>query len=504
LIREFDLDLSSAEFRKVASETTEVMVDYFRDIRTASVFPAKTPQEIRTSIYEQLPKRGQDPLKIIREVRSKIIPNSTRLGSPRYFAYVNGSGTMMSCFAEAIAAAINPNLAAWKPAPAATELERLVTRWLAEMIGYDKDALGVLTSGGTEANLTAIAAALCDKADYDIIDEGLQSPNRKGRFLVYMSDHEGHSSIVKAAQLLGLGRQSVRRVSSKADFTMDIDALEEQIKRDLEEGDRPFCAVAQVGSINVGAVDPLEEIAAVCKRYGMWFHADGAIGAFGRIIPGKEALFKGLELADSVTLDPHKWLYVSYECGCLLVKEPGKLHRAFAVPAPYLKEKITTEYSGLDYMDYGPQMSRGFRALKLWMSLKHYGLDGYRRLLQRNVELVEYLDQLVRGSDDFEPLCKPVLNVYSFRYNPGRASSGFPDEEHLNELNEMIVYEMQLSGKAFLTTTSIRGKTAIRVCIANHRTTKRDVQLTFDSMRTVARELQKAPRSIISPHPRRS
>src|SRR5438445_211963 len=379
-------DLSSAEFKRVSDETTRLLQEHFAAIRTAKVFPGKKPSEIAKSLEEPLPVKPQDPVKIIREVKDKLLPNSTQLGSPRYFGFVNGSGTMMSCFADEIAAAINPNAGIWKAAPAASEVERIVVRWLAEMIGYDTRCGGILESGGTMANVTAIATALHDKAGYDIVNEGLQSPQRTGKFVLYMSDHEGHSSVVKAAELLGLGRSSVR---------------------------------------------------------------------------------------------------------CVTVKDPDKLRKACTLLAASLRGILPTEYSRLDYLEYGPQMSRGFTALKLWMSIKQYGVEGYRRLLERNVELAEYFDRLVKASEEFEPMCKPVLQIYCFRYNPSRVRGPGLQTADLNRLNQMIVDETQLTGQAFVMTTSIRGNIAIRVCITNHRTTRRDIDITFATIRRVARRLAK-------------
>lgn len=484
-----DVDLKPVEIRAVSKETTDIILRLLRDIGSARVFPGKKPEEIRELLSEPLPIRPQAPLKIMKEVREKIIPNSTLLGSPRYFGFVNGSGTVMSVFGDAIAAAINQNVGAWKPAPAATELERVVIRWFAEMIGYDLETGGLLTSGGTTANVAALSTALHEKADFDVVNEGLQSPNRRGRFLLYMSDHEGHSSVVKAAQLLGLGRNSVRRVKSNDDFAMDTGHLEQLIEDDAKEGNIPFCVVGQVGSINVGVVDPLRRISEVCARHELWFHADGACGAFGRIIPRKAKLFEGLELADSVTLDPHKWLYISYECGCVLVRDAEKLRNSFTLLAPYLRGILPTEYTGLDYLEYGPQMSRGFRALKVWMSLKQIGVERYRRLLERNVALVEYLDRLVRESDEFESLCKPVLQMYCFRFVPN--SGRRLGEEELNRLNQRIVDEAQLTGRVFLMTTSIRGKTALRLSVTNHRTTRKDILLTFNLLGRLGRQLSR-------------
>jgi aromatic-L-amino-acid/L-tryptophan decarboxylase len=483
-----EVDLTPAEFRATSDDTRDILLDLFRNIKSARVFPGKRPAEIRALLSEPLPMKAQPPRRIIKEVKEKIIPNSTLVGSPRYFGFVMGSGTTMSVFGDAISAAINQNPGVWKAGPAATELERVVIRWFAEMISYDKNAAGILTSGATMANVAGIATGLHDKAKYDIASEGLQSEKRKGRFLLYMSDHEGHSSVVKAAQLLGLGRDSVRRVKSNDDFTMNVGSLEDMVERDADRGNLPFCVVAQVGSINVGAVDPLREIARVCSRRNLWLHADGACGAFGRIIPRKAKLFDGLELADSITLDPHKWLYVSYDCGCLLVKEPAKLRSAFTQHAAYLKGILPTKYTGLDYHELGPQMSRGFRALKVWMSLKQIGVERYRRLMERDVALVEHLDELVRGCDEFEPLCKPVLQMYSFRYVPGRPKMS---EKELDSLNQKIVDEAQLTGETFLMSTSIRGRTALRLSITNHRTTAKDIDQTFNLLRSLGRKLSR-------------
>lgn len=279
---------------------------------------------------------------------------------------------------------------------------------------------------------------------------------------------------------------------------MDVQDLERRIDEDIANGAVPFCVVAQVGSINVGVVDPLEDIARVCRERGLWFHADGACGAMGAMLPEKKALFRGLEKADSVTLDPHKWLYVPYECGCVLVQDPEKLRRAFSMTAPYLRGALPTEYTGLDYFEYGPQMSRGFRALKVWMSLKHYGAQGYRTLMRQNVTCAEHLDQLVRESPDFEALHDPVLFIYSFRYAPealrkqGEETPEAAEEinTYLDRLNQQIADEIQLSGVAFIMTSKIRGRVVIRLSISSHRTTLSDIDLVFRKLSELGRLLQ--------------
>jgi len=493
-----DLDLKPEEFRALGYRVVDMIADYYSNIRDFPVFPQHTSIEVQKVFDESLPENGQDPAAILDEWRTKVLPNTTHVGSPRYFGFVNGSGTMIGTLAEALAASVNMNPGAWKPAPAATEIERQTIAWIAELIDYPTKCGGLFTSGGTMANFTAIETALRNVAPYDTTLDGLQKENPPGRFTIYMSDHEGHVSISRVADLMNLGRNAVRRVASRDDFSMDVQDLERMLDRDMANGAVPFCVVAQVGSINVGVVDPLDEIARVCRERGLWFHADGACGALGAMLPEKKKLFRGLEKADSVTLDPHKWLYISYECGCVLVRDSEKLRRAFSMAAPYLRGTLPSEYRGLDYFEYGPQMSRGFRALKVWMSLKHYGVKGYRTLLRQNVKCAEHLDKLVRESTKFEALHEPELFIYSFRYAPEDLRSQADEspnksEEinaYLDSLNQQIADEIQLSGVAFLMTSKIRGRIVLRLSISSHRTTLSDIDLVFAKIRELGETLQ--------------
>lgn len=492
-----NLDLKPDEFRQLGYRVIDMIAEYYESIDDYPVFPLHSSEEVAQTIAEPLPERGQDGASIIEEWTTKILPNATHLGSPRYFGFVNGSGTMMATLAETLAASINMNVGAWKPAPSATEIERQTIAWIAELINYPTTCGGLFTSGGTMANFTGILAGLRNVASYDTTVEGLQSEDRTGRFTLYMSDHEGHVSIMRVADLLNLGRAAVRLVPSNEDLTMDVNALRSILEKDISRGDTPFCVVAQVGSINTGAIDPLEDIAQICTEFGLWFHADGANGAFGAMLPEKRHLYKGLEMADSVTLDPHKWLFVPYECGCVLVRDQEKLRRAFSMTAPYLRGTLPTEYTGLDYLEFGPQMSRRFRALKVWMSLKHYGADGYKQLLSQSIRCAEHLDELVRASEDFEALHKPTLFIYSFRYVPKHyreklnGSDGSSDEvnRYLDKLNQRIADEIQASGTAFVMTSKLRGRVVLRLSICSHRTTLRDIDRVFRKFQELGKAL---------------
>lgn len=480
-------DPTPDEFRELGYRVVDMIADYYGSIDDLPVFPARSSREVAARFAEPLPQTGQDAEAILDEWTEKVLPNATHLGSPRYFGFVNGSGAAMATLAEALAASVNMNVGAWKPAPAATEIERQTIAWLAELVGYPTTCGGLFTSGGTMANFTALLTALRNTAPYDTTQDGLQATARSGRFLVYMADHEGHVSITRVADMLNLGRNAVRLVPSRDDFTLDPAALEAMIVQDKAQGDIPFCVVAQVGAINTGGVDPLEAIADICAAHDIWLHADGANGAVGRILAEKESLYRGLERVDSLTLDPHKWLFIPYECGCVLVRDPEKLRRAFSMSAPYLRGTLPTDYTGLDYFEYGPQMSRGFRALKVWMTLKHYGVDGYRKLLAQGVRCAERLDALVRASEDFEALHEPNLFIYSFRYAPARlrAAAAASDDgaqevdAYLDRLNQRIADAIQASGFAFIMTSAVRGRTVLRLSICSHRTTLADMEDVF-------------------------
>ncbi len=476
----FDADMSPDEFRRLGYRAIDLMTEYYRNVRDTPVCSGQTAQQIEATFDEPLPEAPQDPDRILDAWEERIIPNATHLGSPNYYGYVNGSGSMIGSLAEALAATVNMNSGGWKPAPSATEIERRTIRWIAEAIGYNPDCGGLFTSGGQMANYTAMTAALRNTADYDIVEEGIQSDKRRGRFKAFMADHEGHVSITAALDLMGLGRDAIVRVPSRDDLSMDPEQLERAIEKCLADGDIPFCVVGQAGSINVGVIDPLNDIADICEKFKLWFHADGACGAVGAMLPEKKHLYAGLERADSITLDPHKWLYIAYECGAVLVRDAERLRRSFSMHAPYLRGTIPTEYDGLNYFEYGPQMSRGFRALKVWMTMKHYGLEGYRKLLRQNNQCAERLHELVTASPNFEVIHQPSLFIYSFRFLPSGLDAGDAETRgYVDKLNQNICDELQERREIFIMTSNVRGNTVMRASICSHRTTLVDIERLF-------------------------
>lgn len=473
----------------------EAIAEYHAALAERRVLPDVSPAQVAARFADALPEEGVRADAIIADWRSRVSPLLTAVGSPRHFPYVNGSGSMIGIFGDALAATANTNAGGWRLGPAATEIERQALRWIAELIGYPRDTGGIVVTGGTMANFTAVLTALRHVAPYDTTPDGLQDPARRGRFLVYMSDHEGHVSITRAADMLNLGRNAVRRVPSHADFTMDAEALARMIADDRARGDHPFCVIAQLGSVNVGAIDPIDKIADICAEHGIWLHGDGACGLLGAFLPETRAFFRGFERADSLSFDPHKWLGVPYDCGVVLVRHAERLRRAFSITAPYLRAHgETDDRVGLDFLEYGPEMSRGFRALKLWMTLRFYGARGLREGLAKNVRLARHLHDLVRDDPDCEVLHAPVLYLYCFRIRPcelvGREEEPAV-RDALDRLNQETAEAVQKSGLAFVMTTRIRGRVSIRMSICSQRTLEADIDRTFEALMQSARAAQK-------------
>jgi glutamate/tyrosine decarboxylase-like PLP-dependent enzyme len=485
-------DIQIDDLRRVGASVIETIADYHAGLDRRDVLPYAKPADVAARFAGDLPDEGESADAMVEDWRTRVAPLLTAVGSPRHFGYVNGSGAMIGIFAEALAACTNTNAGAYKLGPAATEMERQCLRWVARFVGYPEDAGGILVSGGTMANFTALLTAFRHVAPYDSTPEGLQSASRSGRFLVYMSDHEGHVSVTRVADMMNLGRKAVRLVPSRADFTIDVAALEKMLIEDRARGDIPFCVVAQLGSVNVGAIDPLDALADVCTRHGVWLHGDGACGLLAAGVPETRALFRGLERADSVCFDAHKWLGVPYECGVVLVRHAERLRRAFSIAAPYLEPPHEGDATPLDFLDYGPEMSRGFRALKVSMVLRFFGTRGLRSLFSKSLQHARHLHALVREHPDFEVLHEPTLYLYSFRFVPNLLAER-QGELHvraaIDRLNQDIAEAIQRSGVAFLMTTRIHGKVALRMSICSHRTEEEDIDATFESIASIGRAL---------------
>ena len=492
------LDISEAEMRELSSRVTQLVTEYFSEVSTLPVFPQTSGGKTISTMGASLPIEGEPLGELLDDCRT-IIDNSRHNGHPRFFGYVASPATPPGAFADLIASTLNSNVTSWRSGPAATEIEQTVVAWLASLIGYGSDnhkAHGLLTSGGSMANLTALLIAHRAKSNTDVAQAGLWNVSTP---MTLYASHQIHMSILKAADILGLGRAQVQLVACDDRFRMNVASLRESIARDMEAGMKPFCVVASAGTVNTGAVDPLDEIAAVAKEFGLWFHIDGAYGALAALDETKRPLFRGLDLADSISLDPHKWLYVPIDSGCLLFRDEARAHAAFSFDgADYIKVHEQDAQEAFAFWNYGPELSRRFRALKIWLTLRYYGVRRIAAAISEDNALAAYLGEEIEAATDFELLAAPELSICCFRYVPpsfrSRLQTAGEDNAAINaeldQLNTNIMNIVQRGGRAYLSSATIRGKFALRACITNFRTTRADIDQTLEIIREAARQLE--------------
>lgn len=486
--RKSSLDISEEQIREISSAANELVLDYFTHISEREVFPENYAGKTTGLIDQNLPIEGASLSELIGEC--KVVMDLNRHnGHPRFFGYVASPSTPIGAYSDLVASALNSNVTCWRSGPAATEIERMVVRWLGQLIGYDNDSRGLLTSGGSMANMIALLIASRRKTGPEAAQRGLW---QSGAPLTLYASEEVHMSIPKAADILGLGRDHVRLVECDARMRMNVSQLRERIRRDLEDGFRPFCVVATAGTVATGTVDRLNEVAAVAKEFDLWFHVDGAYGAPGFLAEQKKHLFAGLELADSVSLDPHKWLYIPVDAGSLLFRDDLAAQSAFNVTdADYIKTHGLSDDAAFAFWDYGVELSRRFRACKVWLTLRYYGARRVAEAITEDIGLADYLARLIDEAEDFELLAPVELSICCFRYLPARFRElqGSDLEAELNTLNEHIMSAVQRSGRAYLSNATINGKFALRVCITNFRTTRADIDETLMVIRDAANGL---------------
>ncbi len=486
------LDLSEEALESLSSQITSLVTEYFADVAGLPVFPRTHGGETIEKLGSELSTEGLPLPDLMTQCR--VILNGLRHnGHPRSFGYVASPATPPGAFADLLASAVNANVPAWRSAPAAAEVEMTVVRWLGQLIGYDNDAHGLLTSGGSMANMIALLIAHRTKSPDDIAAKGLW--HSSSPMIVYVSD-QVHMSIPKAADVIGIGRDQVCVIETDERYRIDVQRLRLQIEADLENSLKPFCIVGSAGTVNTGAVDPLTEVGKVAREFDLWFHVDGAYGAPGSMDERKRPLFAGLDLADSVSLDPHKWLYVPIDAGCLLFRDAAKARVAFSSDeADYIRIHEKDQTEAFAFWDYGVELSRRFRALKIWMTLQYYGVNRIAKAIAEDISLAAYLAQRLDDAEDFELLAPVELSICCFRYVPrefrARLESAAPEgrakvDAELDELNTQIMLAVQRGGKAYVSNATVRGKFALRACITNFRTTEADIDKTLEIIRAAA------------------
>lgn len=472
------LDITDEALDEISSQASKLVAEYFTHIAERPVMAPNHAGKTKSLVNVELPAEGRPLDQLLDECRT-VMDLSRHNGHPRFFGYVASPSTPIGAYADLIASALNANITCWRSGPAGTEIEQVVVSWLGSLIRYDENAKGLLTSGGSMANMIALLIASRRK-NPEASRKGLW--NAGPPMTIYASE-EVHMSIPKAADILGFGRDQVRIVACDERRRLRVDDLVHRIQTDQSNGFTPICVVGSAGTVNTGAIDPLSEIADVAREYDLWFHVDGAYGAPGAMDHSKKDLFAGLERADSVSLDPHKWLYVPVDAGCLLFRDAAAA-AVFTEDAAYIQTHGLADDAAFAYWDYGVELSRRFRALKVWLTLGYYGARRIAEAVSKDILLAAYLGELVSDADDFELLAPVELSICCFRYVPKDTA-----ESDLNQLNEQIMAAVQKGGHTYLSNATVKGKFALRACVTNFRTTKADIEQTIEVVREAAKKL---------------
>jgi len=476
------LAISTGEFRTAGHQLVDRIADFLDSLPTRPVTPGESPSVIREALDagRTLPDEGADPAQLLDHAATLLFDHSLFNAHPRFWGYVTSSAAPIGMLGDLLASSVNPNCGAWLLSPMASEIEAQTVRWIAEMLGYPTDCGGLFVSGGNMANIVCFLAARAAKAGPDIRSKGVGT----SRLRAYCSA-ETHTWIQKAADISGMGTDSLRWIPADAEYRITIEALRARIREDIAAGDKPFLVIGNAGTVGTGAVDRLDDLAALCREFDLWLHVDGAYGAMGAVAPDASALFKGLSTADSIAVDPHKWLYAPLEAGCVLVRDISKLRDAFAYHPPYYHFGV----EAINYFDLGPQNSRGFRALKVWLALQQVGRDGYAQMIAEDIRLSRAMYDRVAQCPELEALTQG-LSITTFRYVPSDLDrTDDKVAEYLNDLNRELLTRLQQGGEAYLSNAIVDGKYALRACIVNFRTTPADIEALLPLVLRLGKEV---------------
>jgi aromatic-L-amino-acid/L-tryptophan decarboxylase len=472
--RESPIEINKEEFKNIGYQLINSIADFIDTIDERPVTTGESPKQLQKILgTSPLPENGAAVEGLLAKTAELLFNHSLLNGHPKFLGYITSSAAPLGALADMLAAAVNPNVGAQILSPVATEIEKQTVRWLAEFIGVSPNYGGVLVSGGNMANFTAFVAARTIKAPKHIKEDGIS--NATDKLVVYCSKTT-HTWIEKAVVLFGLGTKSIRWIQTDADNKMDNEILEQTIKNDLTTGCWPIMVIGTAGDVSTGVVDNLKTIAAICKKYDLWFHVDGAYGIPAAIIPELKTVFEGIEKADSIALDPHKWLYSPLEAGCTLVKNPDHLIETYSSHPVYYNFGTNDEEPALNYYEYGFQNSRGFRALKVWLTLQQVGRSGYIKMINEDIRLSKLLFDLAKNHLELEAITQN-LSIATVRYVPADYTS--VDENkgaYLNKLNEALLNKLQHDGEVFLSNAIVAGKYCLRGCIVNFRTSEKDIE----------------------------
>lgn len=487
------LTIGPDEFRALGHAIVDRVAERMAAVPDGPVTRDYPPSAIRAAfnLNRPLPEQGADAEDVLDGVVERLFEHSLFNAHPKFLGYITAPPAPIGVLGDFIASALNPNVGSWRLGPAATEIEATTVRWIAELIGYPEKSGGLLVSGGNMANFACFFAARAAKTPWDVRSEGIAGGSDR-RLRVYCSA-ETHTWIQKAADLSGIGTSAIRWIPTDADQRMRVDLLERQIDTDVASGDIPLLVVGTAGTVSTGVVDPLPELAELCRARGIWLHVDGAYGGFAAASSEVPADLRALALADSVAVDPHKWLYAPLEAGCAIVRNPDHLRAAFAYHPPYYH----LDEHALNFVDFGMQNSRGFRALKVWLMLQHAGAAGYRQMITDDILLSKRLAQTV-AADPLLELVTQHLSITTFRFVPEdlrRTSQNDDVRPYLDRLNQALLDRMQREGHAFVSNAVVRDTYVLRACIVNFHTASADIEALPRLVTDVGRRLDRQMRA---------
>ena len=468
------------DLRALGHRMVDDMFDYLQHIGEQPAWKPPT-DAVKAHFTQPLPQQGQPAEAVYAEFLQYILPYNNGNIHPRFFSWVQTTGTPLGMLADMLASGMTPNVTIGDHA--AMYVDRQVIEWCKALMHFPETASGMLVSGGSMANLTSLLVARHSADEQRIRRYGVRGTERP---LVLYTSTETHSCILKAVEVMGLGSDALRKAPVNAAYQLDISALQTMVDADLAAGMHPFCVVGNAGTVNTGAIDPLDAIADLCQQYGLWFHVDGAFGALAKLVPAYADALKAIERADSVAFDLHKWLSMPYEVGCALVRNAGLHRETFAMTPTYLSRHERGLAGGPDSLsNYGIELSRGFKALKVWMSFKTFGIDHYSQVIEQNIEQAQYLAQRIDNEPLLELLAPAPMNIVCYRFNPGDGR----DMDSLNALNREILMQLQEQGIATPSYTMLNGSYAIRVAHVNHRTRLSDLDMLVDGTLRIGQEL---------------
>jgi aromatic-L-amino-acid decarboxylase len=467
-------DMPIDDFKKFGYELIDWASEYLNSIEKYNVLPDIKPGEIKARLPEHPNHSGEDFNKIINDFEKIIIPGITHWNHPGFMAYFNSTGSMPGILGELLIATLNVNGMLWKSSPSASELEEVTTRWLREMLGLPEYMWGIIYDTASVSSLHAIACAR-ENIGLDVRQKGL-SGNNFPKLRLYCSE-QAHSSIEKGALTLGIGREGVKKIGTDKEFRIIPDLLYEEIMKDKKNGVLPFCIVATVGTTSTTSIDSIRSLGEICKKENLWLHVDSAHAGTAAIIPEMRYIFDGIEYADSIVINPHKWMFVPVDCSVLYVKEPEILKRAFSLEPEYLKTDVDSEV--INYNDYGVQLGRRFRSLKLWFVIKYFGAEGLAGIIKKNIESAKKFKQLILEDPEFELMAPIPFSTICFRYKPAGYSGS------LNELNSNLMEQINKTGKIFLSHTKLNGNFVIRLVVSGIRTEESHVLGAWETIKSV-------------------